>query len=147
MRLTSSLLLLALSAGAAPVAAQNTNAPGSNWNSSWGFASTAERALGLSQAQTQRAARQPTPNSVTYSTVYNNNTNTNTVGAMNTGDTTVTVTGDSNSLNTTSTADSAGCLDGSVGWTTAETGATGPAQQYQFSVTDGGTATNCTVGN
>jgi hypothetical protein len=66
---------------------------------------------------------------------------------MNTGDTTVTVTGDSNSLNTTSTADSAGCLDGSVGWTTAETGATGPAQQYYFSVTDGGTATNCTVGN
>lgn len=131
---------------AVPCAAQNMNGPGANWNSSWGFASTSERSLGLSQAQTQRAARQPTPGSVTYETVYNNTTNTNTVGAMNTGDTTVTVTGQGNTLNTTSAADSAGCLDGSVGWTTGETGDTGQTQSQYLSVTDG-SASNCVVGN
>jgi hypothetical protein len=84
---------------------------------------------------------------VTYETVYNNTTNTNTVGAMNTGDTTVTVTGDGNTLSTTSAADSAGCLDGSVGFTTGEAGAAGPTQAYSFVVSDGGTTTNCSVGN
>lgn len=142
----SIFVLAALVCLAAPSDAQNVDSSGSNWNGSWGFASTAERSLGLSQAQTQRAARQaPTPGSVSYQTVYNNNTNTNTVGSMNTGDTTVTVTGDGNSLNTTSSADSDGCLDGSVSWTTAETGTTGSSQDYYVAVTDGGTATNCTV--
>jgi hypothetical protein len=129
-----------------PAAAQNMSGSGTNWNGSWGFASTSERSLGLSQAQAQRAARQPTPGSVTYETVYNNTTNTNTVGAMNTGSTTVTVTGDGNVLTTTSAADSAGCLDGSVGFTTGETGAIGQTQSLYFAVTDAGTATNCTVG-
>lgn len=145
---TSFLALLALTSLVAPSDAQNATNSGTNWNSSWGFATTSERSLGLSQAQTQRAARQaPTPGSVTYETVYNNTTNTNTVGAMNTGDTTVTVTGDGNTLTTTSAADSKGCLDGSVGWTTADTGATGQTQTYSLAVTDGGTATNCIVGN
>lgn len=145
---TSLLSLSALICMTLQASAQNTSSSGANWNSSWGFSSTTERSLGLSQAQAQRAARLPVaPGSVTYETVYNNTTNTNTVGAMNTGDTTVTVTGDGNSLNTTSAADSNGCLDGSVGWTTADTGATGQTQAYSLSVTDGGTATNCIVGN
>lgn len=145
---TTSFALLALANLVTPAQAQNTTNSGANWNSSWGFSSTSERSLGLSQAQTQRAARQPTtPGSVTYETVYNNTTNTNTVGAMNTGDTTVTVTGDGNTLSTTSAADSNGCLDGSVGWTTADTGATGQTQSYSLEVTDGGTTTNCVVGN
>lgn len=144
----SLIALSALVCLATPSDAQNSSSSGANWNSSWGFASTTERSLGLSQAQAQRAARQPaTPGPVTYETVYNNTTNTNTVGAMNTGDTTVTVTGDGNTLSTTSAADSSGCLDGSVGWTTADTGATGQTQTYSLAVTDGGTATNCIVGN
>lgn len=144
---TSLLVLSALACLSTQSAAQNMNGPGATWNSSWGFASASDRSLGLAQAQAQRAAREPAgPGSVTYETVYNNTTNTNTVGAMNTGDTTVTVTGDGNSLNTTSAADSIGCLDGSVGWTTAETGATGQTQNYYFAVTDD-TASNCTVGN
>lgn len=142
----SLVLLSTLSCLGTGAAAQNMNGPGANWNSSWGFASTTERSLGLSQAQTQRAARQPTPGSVTYETVYNNTTNTNTVGAMNTGDTTVTVTGEGNTLNTTSAADSAGCLDGSVGWTTAGSGDTGQTQSQYFAVTDK-TTSNCIVGN
>jgi hypothetical protein len=128
--------------------AQSITGSGATWNGSWGFASTSERSLGLNQAQAQRAARQaPAPGSVTYETVYNNTTNTNTVGAMNTGSTTVTVTGDGNTLTTTSAADSNGCLDGSVGWTTAETGETGPTQDYSFALNDAGTTINCAVGN
>lgn len=128
-----------------PAIAQNSNAPGGNWNGSWGFASTSERSLALSQAQTQRLARQPAVNPVTYSTVYNNTTNTNTVGAMNTGDTNVTVNGEGNHLNTTSTAGSTGCLDGSVGFTTVETNSTGAAQPFYFSVSDSGAVLNCDV--
>lgn len=142
------LFSLFASSLALPVAAQNSDSAGANWNSSWGFATTAERSLGLSQAQTQRAARMaPAAGPVTYETVYNNTTNTNTVGAMNTGDTTVTVTGDGNSLNTTSTADSAGCLDGSVGFTTVDTGATGATLEYNFALNDAGTANNCILSN
>lgn len=140
-------LLAALCCLGIPAAAQNMDSSGSNWNSAWGFASSSERQFGLNQAQAQRAARQPTPNSVTYETVYNNTTNTNTVGSMNTGDTTVTVTGDGNTLNTTNTSNNAGCQDGSVGWTTGEAKPTGASQEYSFAVTNAGTATYCTVGN
>lgn len=111
--------------------------PGSNWNGSYGFSSSSDHAVGLSQAQAIRAARQKnTASTVVYQTTNNTTTNTNTVGAMNTGDTSVTVTGDGNSLATSSAADSTGCLDGSVDWTTAGTGETGASGTYYFSVTD-----------
>lgn len=146
MRCFLFVILTFLAFSSVPAAAQNMSGSGFNWNGSWGFATTSERSLGLSQAQAQLAARNPTPGSITYETVYNNTTNTNTVGAMNTGSTTVTVTGDGNVLTTTSAADSTGCLDGSVGFTTGETGAVGPTQQYSFVVTDAGTTSNCAVG-
>lgn len=139
-KLPATILLLITALGG-PAAGGGVTNPGANWNGSYGFSTSSDRAVGLSQAQAIRAARQSnTASTVVYQTTNNTTTNTNTVGAMNTGDTLVTVTGDSNSLTTTSAADSTGCLDGSVGWMTAGTGDTGDGGAYYFSVTDANTS-------
>jgi hypothetical protein len=144
MNTIRALHLMLAAAIATPASAGSIANSGSSWNGSYGFLTSSDRAVGLSQAQAIRAARQAnTASTVIYQTTNNTTTNTNTVGAMNTGDTSVTVTGDGNTLTTTSAADSTGCLDGSVGWTTAETGQTDATGSYYFSVTDASTAPTC----
>lgn len=130
---------LALLAG--PALAQNFAAPGQNWSASWGFGSMAQRSLQLQQAQAIRSATTPAgPSTVIYNTnSYDNRSNyqeilggagglgaitfqnadvigqnTNSVGAMNTGTTTIDLVGDNNVITATNAADSRGCIDGSV---------------------------------
>lgn len=122
--------------GAVSVAAQDISSPGGNWSGGWGFSSVGEESLRLQQAQAMLAARNAgKPTSVT---TYDNRQNyqeltvaagatsssdfqvgddTNTaysVGALNTGTTDITVTGDNNAVDSTIRADSDGCIDGSL---------------------------------
>ncbi|WP_071675933.1 hypothetical protein [Nioella nitratireducens] len=123
--------------------AQSFSSPGQNWSASWGFNSASDRSVRLQEAQAIRSAEQqgPTgPSTVVYNTTTNDyrsnyqdlsaisgtlgpvdfhigdeiGQNTNSVGAMNTGQTTIEVHGDSNLIDATNSADSAGCVDGSV---------------------------------
>jgi hypothetical protein len=128
--------------GAAPAAAQNFSTSGQNWSGGWGFSGTAERTLSVQRAQAMHAIENAPagPSTViTYNTwndsrsnfVDNTGTdgqtldlnfqvgdtigqNTNTIGAMNTGQTTIDITGSGNSVSAVNGADSRGCLDGSV---------------------------------
>ncbi len=128
------------------LAAQNYGSSGQSWTSNWGFSSVAERGLSLQTAQAIRAARQAqlAPVYNTYNTnTYDNRTNyqeytggdgavmggdyqigdqigqnTNSIGSMNTGTTTIDITGNSNSVVATNGADNTGCVDGSIGLNT-----------------------------
>lgn len=111
--------------GAPAAMAQNLSSSGASWNASWGFASNADRQLGLAQAQAIRNARTGSPSSVAYNTYDNRQIVTNTVGAMNTGSTTITVEGEGNTVTAATTSDSQGCLDGSVNYAAAEGAAAG----------------------
>lgn len=120
---------------AVPAVAQSYGSSGAGWSGSWGFPSSVDRSVNLQTAQAVRAARQVAPQSIVTSiTDYRSNyvdytaaagsgfvsdfrvgnDSTNTVGAMNTGDTTVTVEGEDNIVTASNTADSIGCQDGSI---------------------------------
>lgn len=129
-----------------PLEAQNYGSSGQSWTSTWGFSSVAERGLSLQTAQAIRGARQAPVNPVynTYTTTTTDNRmnyqeynggdaavmggdyqigdqigqNTNSIGSMNTGTTTIDITGDSNSVVATNGADNTGCVDGSIGLNT-----------------------------
>jgi hypothetical protein len=122
--------------------AQNYASTGQSWSSGWGFASASDRSLGLQKAQVIKNAEQGTPLTSVTNNTYNttndsrtnyvetNNaagdvtansvgndqigTNTNAVGSMNTGNTTISLTGDDNVITATNSADNSGCTDGSV---------------------------------
>lgn len=126
--------------------AQNYGSSGQSWTSTWGFSSVAERGLSLQTAQAIRNARQAPASPVynTYATTTNDNRtnyqeyfggdgavmggdyqigdaigqNTNSIGSMNTGTTTIDITGNSNSVVATNGADNTGCVDGSIGLNT-----------------------------
>ncbi len=137
-------LAVAMFAASLPAAveAQSFSSPGQNWSASWGFNSASDRSVRLQEAQAIRTAEQgPSgPGTVVYNTTTNDyrsnyqdlsalsgtlgpvdfhigdeiGQNTNSVGAMNTGQTTIEVHGDGNMVDATNSADSAGCVDGSV---------------------------------
>jgi len=118
--------------------AQGFSGGGQNWSAGWGFLSASDRSIALQQAQMIRTAEQGPDQTATYNTYYDNRynyidsnsgggtvnadlhigdeigTNTNSVGAMNTGSTTIDLTGDGNTVIADNTADSTGCVDGSV---------------------------------
>jgi hypothetical protein len=144
IRITAIAVLGLLLSGSGAALAQNFSTSGQNWSGSWGFGSTSERSLAIQRAQAIRAAEAPTPQSViTYNTTNDNRQNyvdtsgnqdqtltldfhigdaigqnTNTVGAMNTGHTTIDINGSGNVIDAVNAADSRGCLDGSVANTT-----------------------------
>ncbi|WP_323039612.1 hypothetical protein [Gemmobacter sp.] len=137
---------IALTLATAPVAAQNFSTSGQNWSGGWGFSGTAERTLSVQRAQAMQQVENASsgPSTViTYNTWNDNRSNfvdnsgsdgltqtldfqvgdtigqnTNTIGAMNTGQTTIEITGSGNSVSAINGADSNGCLDGSVTNTT-----------------------------
>lgn len=115
--------------------AQNYGSGGTNWSGSWGFPSSVDRSVNLQTAQAVRAARSSGPQSIVTSIVDNRSNyvdytaapgsgfvsdfqigsnSTNTVGAMNTGETKITVEGDDNIVTATNAADSIGCQEGSI---------------------------------
>lgn len=129
----------ALAATAA--SAQNFSTSGQNWSGGWGFAGTAERTLQVQRAQAMHAIENGVgPSTVITNTTVNDNRsnyvdntgsrgqtqdlnfhvgdtigqNTNTIGAMNTGQTNIDIKGSGNSVSAINGADSRGCLDGSV---------------------------------
>jgi hypothetical protein len=125
-------------------AAQNFSSGGNDWASGWGFQSASDRTLLIQQAQAIRNATQtPGPSTVMSTTNFNTydnrsnylhtegigatygnldvhingdaiGQNTNSIGAMNTGTTNISVNGDNNLIDATNAADSKGCIDGSV---------------------------------
>lgn len=125
--------------GAEVVQAQGFSGGGQNWSASWGFLSASDRSIALQQAQMIRNAENGADPTSVYNT-YNDNrynyidttnpgdgtvnadlhigdeigTNTNSVGAMNTGSTTIELNGDGNTVIADNTAESTGCVDGSV---------------------------------
>lgn len=141
------LTLSAIFAVFAPVAApaQNFSTSGQNWSGGWGFSGTGERTLQVQRAQAMHAIEKGVGPStiITNSTVNDNRSNyvdntgsrgqtqdlnfqvgdtigqnTNTIGAMNTGQTNIEIKGSGNSVSAINGADSRGCLDGSVSNTT-----------------------------
>lgn len=118
--------------------AQNFGSAGQNWSTSWYFSSPTDRSIALQQAQIIRQAENGPDPTATYNTYYDNRSNymeTNTgggaatsdlhvgdkigentyaVGSLNTGSTTITIDGDGNSVTAVNSADTTGCVDGSI---------------------------------
>lgn len=139
-RLGGSLMaagLLALSAGGA--AAQNYGSSGQSWSSSYGFTSAADRSLRLQQAQVLRTVEGNADPSTVYNTetYYDNRTGyietnaqgsvtgaqqigdqigqqTYSVGSLNTGSNTIEVHGNNNTVDSVNSAETNGCVDGSI---------------------------------
>jgi len=136
-----SLTSAVLSLLSTPSLAQNISGVGQTWSGTWGFESASDRSIALQRAQMIKTAEQGAdPTTVNnYETYYDNRsnyietnnsgagsvaaevhngdeigTNTNAVGAMNTGSTTITLSGDGNNVSSNNSADTSGCIDGSV---------------------------------
>ena len=117
------------------------SSPGQNWSSGWGFRSATDKSVALSRATTiMQAENDPAPTTVVNTTNYyttDNRSNyvdvestgsvttdfqigdeigqnTNAVGSMNTGNTTIEVNGNSNSIDAINSAENTGCVDGSA---------------------------------
>jgi len=138
-KVISAMVSMALMAVGTSAAAQNTAGPGQAWSANWGFNTPSDRSLRLQEAQAIRNAEQGA-DPTTIVNNYNDNRsnyqeittesgtlgaidfqigdaigqNTNSVGAMNTGSTEITVTGDNNLIDAINSADSQGCVDGSI---------------------------------
>src|SRR5690606_24624687 len=116
----------------------NFSSSGQSWSGSWNFSSATDRSIALQQAQVLRQVENPTPQPETvYNNYYDNRSNyveansqdgaitvdnhvgdeigenTYAVGSLNTGNTTITVDGDSNVIESVNSADTQGCVDGS----------------------------------
>lgn len=130
-----------LIAQALPASAQSFGSAGSSWSTGWQFPSAADKSANLTEAQIIKNAEQgaQATSTVTYYTVNNNGadnitvtgtsggtvtpyvhtgntigTNTNSVGSMNTGTTTLTVSGSSNTVSASNSSANQGATDGSV---------------------------------
>lgn len=172
------LILAALSLGlllTGHAQAQSYTSAGQSWNTVFGFASASDRSVALQRAQAVRAAEQGTDQPVynynTYSDNRSNYIETNTsggdvtgasqigdqigeetysVGALNTGSTTITNNGSNNVITANNTATSSGCVDGSIihsstdttGGTSAGGGTDAGYTQPYVTVTDSGTVTS-----
>jgi hypothetical protein len=101
-----------LGLGATACFGQSFAAPGSSWSSNWSYGSATDRSVGLATAQAVLAARTKPADNVTN--IYNTTNTTSSVGSMNTGSTTVTVTGEGNTVTSSSGANTSGCVDGSL---------------------------------
>lgn len=135
LRLAASLIL----AISAPAAAQNYSSAGQSWAGVFGFNTASDRSVALQRAEAIRNAEEGDPQVVYNTNNYNDNRSnyievdsgggtisgssqigdaigeqTYSVGALNTGSTTITVEGDNNSLVANNTAESSGCVDGSI---------------------------------
>jgi hypothetical protein len=127
------VLLVAAALSMGQASAQNYGSSGSGWSGSWGFGQAGDRSVNLQTAQSVLAARNRGPQSViTYDNRTNyveydaaagssfvsdfhiGDTSTNTIGAMNTGETSITVEGENNVVTASSIADSIGCQDGTI---------------------------------
>lgn len=131
------VLVMAMSAGSAW--AQNFASSGQSWSGSWGFSSATDRSLALQQAQVLRQAEGGNSNpQAVYNNYYDNRNNyvdaysengdvttdyqigdeigenTYSVGSLNTGNTTVSVEGDNNLVDSVNSAETDGCVDGSI---------------------------------
>ncbi len=142
---TASCFLL-FSCMSSMASAQSTGSPGSSWSATWNFGSANDRSIALQTAQAIRNAR-TAPTAPVYNTynTYDNRTNfqeynggdgavmggafhigdeigqnTNSIGSMNTGTTTIDVTGNGNNVNASNGADNTGCVDGSVSLSTLD---------------------------
>lgn len=124
------------------VSAQSVSSPGRDWSGGWGFSSPSDRSLRLQEAQAIHSIENPYngPGTVIYNTTTNDyrsnyqdiqagagaigpiefrigdeiGQNTNSVGSMNTGSTTIEVSGEGNIIEATNSSESNGCIDGSV---------------------------------
>jgi hypothetical protein len=125
--------------------AQSYTSANTGWSSSWGFASPADRQVALQRAQAMYQIRNGNPQSVVNNNTYNNvstdnrqnyveqnaegqvefvgadkvGQNTNSIGAMNTGSTSIEINGSNNMVTATNSSDSNGCVDGSIQTSTA----------------------------
>lgn len=140
--LSAALVLMCFSTQA--LVAQNFTSAGQGWSTGWGFSSASDRSLAMQQAQAIRQAKtQAGPTTVvnTYNTTSNDNRssyqeilgtsmtfdsidfqlngdrigqNTNTIGSMNTGTTNIDIVGSGNNVIATNSAETDGCIDGSI---------------------------------
>lgn len=165
---------MALFGLASAAGAQNFTSAGQSWSTGWGFASPSDRSLALQQAQAIRQARvQPGPSTLitNYNNTINDSRsnyqevlgdtlsfdtidfqlngdrigqNTNSIGAMNTGSTTIEVAGDNNRIDAINAADSQGCVDGSIQQESALFESMASPSGIDISVASPGRSMNCT---
>ena len=140
MRTSFAAALLTLFAAPSSVQAQTYGSAGQSWSGNWGFGTASDRSIALQQAQIIKQAEEGTdPTSVvTYNTQYDNRynyveatsdsgavttdyqigddigENTYAVGSLNTGSTTIEVSGDGNTVEAVNSAETEGCVDGSI---------------------------------
>ncbi len=93
-------------------AAQSYSSTGTSWSASWGYSTATDRSVGLATAQAIVAKRAGAAVPV-YNT-YNTTNTTSSVGSMNTGTTSIQITGDQNTVTAPNGADNKGCVDGSL---------------------------------
>lgn len=121
------------------VHADNFSSAGQRWSGSWSIPSFNERAVLLQQAQLIKQAEQAAAPTTVINNLTDNRSgyietnaidgstisgashigeeigqNTNSIGAMNTGNTSIDINGSGNSVNAVNSADSKGCVDGSI---------------------------------
>lgn len=129
------------------------SSPGQDWSTGWSFQTATDRSVALSRATTIRQMQgvQGPTSVINTSNYYNTDNranyvevtsdgpvsteyqigdqigqNTNSVGSMNTGNTTIDINGNSNTIHAINSADNTGCVDGSALTNTMATpGATG----------------------
>jgi hypothetical protein len=149
--------------------AQSYTSANATWSSSWGFASPADRQIALQRAQTMYQMRNGNPQSVVNNNTYNNvstdnrqnyveqsgegqiefvgadkiGQNTNSIGAMNTGSTSIDINGSNNTVTATNSSDSNGCVDGSIQTSTANPSFTRQDGQIDISVLARTSALSC----
>ncbi|MCC6000826.1 MAG: hypothetical protein JJU19_08185 [Pararhodobacter sp.] len=154
-----------------PAMSQNYMGAGQGWSTTYGFPTFNDRSVAVQQAQIMRNATQPQgPSTVVYNTTTNDNrsnfvenilgdsanssvefqigdsigTNTNSIGAMNTGETAITIRGNNNMVDATNSADSRGCIDGSVNTSTLQPLAdVGSVGNMEFNQSARAAGTNC----
>ena len=131
-------VVLCLFASAHAVQAQSFTGAGSSWSSGWSFSSATDRSIALQQAQIIKQAEEPVNPTTVVNTYYDNRSNyveatsengdvttdyqigdeigenTYAVGSLNTGNTTITVDGNDNSIDAINSAETNGCVDGSI---------------------------------
>jgi hypothetical protein len=158
-----------ISVATTQVRAQSYTGAPTNWSSSWGHSSAADRQVAFQRAQTLYTLRNGNPSSVVNNETVNNvNTdnrknyveqigdgqiefvgtdkigqNTNSIGAMNTGSTTIDINGSNNSVTATNSSDSNGCVDGSIQTSSAAGSHIRPDGTIDISVSAGTSSLRC----
>lgn len=168
-RATGLAAALVISLAPAQASAQSYTGASTSWSSSWGHASAADRQVAFQRAQALYTLRNGNPGSVVNNNTVNNvNTdnrrnyveqsgdgqiefvgadkigqNTNSIGAMNTGSTTIDIHGSNNSVTATNSSDSNGCVDGSIQTSSAAGSYIRPDGTIDISVSAGTSSLRC----